>query len=258
MDFSHVVRVIERKTGIKLSGNRLSRIRNLYETKKDIFVDLEFKGIEDPSWQMVISAISVQETYFYRDGDVFECIKEKILPELLLKEPFGVNIWSAGCATGEEAYTLAMITFEVFRSMGKDPRGKVSVLGTDISKHAIEVAEKGFYRDIPMGPYRGFPKELMKYFEIKEKGYRIRDEVREIVKFKLHNLMDANLPITDANLVLCRNVLIYFTEEAKERVYDNLVRSLKRGGRLIMGPLDNPGRGLERHLCKRVLYFVKP
>lgn len=258
MTLEEAVRLIERRTGITLSGSRLSRIKRLYEAEKSLFHGLENRAMSDVAWQKIIQAISVQETYFYRDAEVFDCIRDSILPDIIRREQGELKIWSAGCATGEEAYTLAIIALEAFRRMGKDPWKRISVLGTDISEEAIRTARAGLYRDIPMGSFRKTSREFLRYFDQGERGFRVKEEIRKLVDFRVHNLVDPAPPLRDADLVVCRNVLIYFTEEAKEKAYDNLVLSMKRGGFLVLGPLDNPGRGLEKHICDKLVYFVKP
>ncbi|MEJ5339346.1 MAG: CheR family methyltransferase [Aquificaceae bacterium] len=261
MDFSEVLRLIEKRTGMMVSASRLTRLKRLYEKNRELFMKLESADVREDSWQRVIDAISVQETYFYRDGEVFECIKNSIFPEIFKRLMEDVKIWSAGCATGEEAYTIAMLAVEYLGMMGyrvQDIRGKLTVLGTDLSVNAIQTATKGVYKDTPMGSFRKSPSNLLKYFEVKEGGYyHVKEEIKRLVEFRFHNLMDEP-PLRDADLVVCRNVLIYFSDEARERAYDNLTKAMKKGGFLVMGPLDNPDRGLERQVCERLIYFYKP
>ncbi len=258
MNLEEVMRLIEKRTGISLCGSRLNRIKKLYETERSLFKDIERKDMNDPVWQKIIKAVSVQETYFYRDAEVFDCIKNTILPKIVQRNQSIVKIWSAGCATGEEAYTLAIIAYEVFKGFGKESKSIIQVLGTDISEDAIRTAKKGLYKDIPMGSFRKISREFLRYFDAGESGLRVKEEIRELVSFRVHNLVSPSPPLGDADLVVCRNVLIYFTDDAKERAYDNLVSSMRKGGFLVLGPLDNPGRGLEKHHCDRIVYFTKP
>lgn len=261
MEFSEVLRLIESRTGMVLAISRLNRLRNLYEKNREIFVGLEARDIKEDSWQRIIDAISVQETYFYRDEEVFECIRAFIFPEIFKRFEVGIKIWSAGCATGEETYTITMLAVEYLNLLGyavQALRGKLTVIGTDMSISALQTGMRGIYKDTPMGSFRKAPSRLLKYFEKKEGGYYyVKEEIKNLVEFRLHNLMDEP-PLRDADLVVCRNVLIYFGDEAREKAYDNLVKAMRRESFLVMGPLDNPGRGLERRLCGRFAYFYKP
>lgn len=261
MEFSEVLKLIEKRIGIALSGTRLNRLKKLYEGNREIFVGIEGKDIKEDSWQRIIEAISVQETYFYRDKEACECIRDSIFPEIFKRIEEGVKIWSAGCATGEEVYTIAMLAVDYLTSFGYTThtlKGKLTIIGTDISLNALQIATKGIYKDIPMGSFRNTPHSLFKYFDLKDGGnYHVKEEIKNLVEFHLHNLMDEP-PIKDVDLVVCRNVLIYFSDEARKKVYDNLIKAMRKGGFLIMGPLDNPDRKIERRFCGRLSYFYKP
>jgi chemotaxis protein methyltransferase CheR len=263
MDFEAFLRLVEEATGIKPEGARLKRLKKLYEEKgKGLVKSLEKASINGSLWQEVIEAVSVQETYFYRDGEVFECLRVHIIPELLklLKER-EVRVWSAGCATGEETYTLAMLFYETAKEKGikeKMLEDRLLIIGTDISERALKIAEEGVYKVSPMGSLRKAPPFLMEYFEPHGKEIRVKDKVRRLVRFYLHNLLSGSPPLSPADLILCRNVLIYFSETAKQKAYDTFVSSLRKGGFLVLGALDEPNRGLEKRSCGKVIYFVKP
>ncbi|MDW8066145.1 MAG: protein-glutamate O-methyltransferase CheR [Aquificaceae bacterium] len=262
MDFDRIVKIVEDRTGIAITGARLTRIRRLFEKSPDLFLGLESMPFQHENWQKVIDSLSVQETYFFRDVEVFDCVRKEILRELSKRFPSeGLKIWSAGCATGEETYTLAIVVLEYLKSLGfsfESIKDKVFILGTDISQRGIQRAREGLYKNIPMGSFRNFPEEFMKYLEPYGEGYRVTKEVRQITRFEVHNLLDSKPPIQDADLVVCRNVLIYFHDASKKRAYTNLVQALKKGGYLIMGPLENPGMGLEKRQCGRLVYYMKP
>lgn len=262
MSFEELLAVIEERIGIEISGARLLRLERLYKEEGYMWEGLRKHDLKEEPWQKVIDAVTVQETYFYRDQDLYECLKREIIPQIAKRIEHGkVKVWSAGCATGEEVYTLAILFAESLSSMGyslPSLPNKLLIMGTDISLRALQTAKEGFYRDIPFGSFRNAPDFLMKYFHKRDKGYKVEDRIKAFVQFEFHNLLDKEPPLKDADLVLCRNVLIYFTERAKERAYHTLGLALRKGGFLFLGALDNPNMELEKRSCGRVPYFCKP
>ena len=137
-----------------------------------------------------------------------------------------IRIWSAACSTGDEPYTLAMLFLKYY------PRTKFSILATDIDEKAIETAKAGIYLKKSIA---NVPKEYQQYFTKTENGrYAIAPEIRRCVNFKKHNLFSDEYPV-NVNLLVCRNVLIYFTEEKKDEIFREYYKSLTRGGVLFLG-----------------------
>lgn len=188
------------------------------------------RGVE----KKVIDAISTNETSFFRDRKVFELIKHKLVPDLLgaaVTKPLA--IWSAACSTGQEAYSIAIMLEQILFDLSKV---NVRIRGTDISETVVNAANKGEFTQLEVG--RGLePKELMKYFVRVGDKFRIRDDLRLITRFGVDNLL---APQTQGpfDIILCRNVLIYFSPQDKAKVVANLVRQLKKGGALIVGATE--------------------
>ena len=205
------------------------------------------------------------ETYFFRDREQISILSEYIIPEIInnkiKKGETDFNIWSAACATGEEAYTLAMLFVNELIRKGQilsssDSKSilfnegiTVNVVGSDISRQALRVANEGAYQIEALDSFRQFPEEYLKYFtKISNEenkfinqscGYRkINDSIKNLVNFKQFNLMSENPPAIGFDLVLCRNVFIYIDREKQLVVQDMLSRSIKKGGYLMMSPVD--------------------
>ncbi len=181
--------------------------------------------------------LTVNVTEFFRNPETFEVIKRDVLPELIkLKLNNGsrvLRMWSAGCADGKEPYSLAMLTKEVLK--GRDDL-MVKIMATDIDIDSLEKARLGIYhRNELKGVRRDY---IKKYFERDEDAYRIKKELRDMVTFERRDLIsDRKYRVVD--LILCRNVIIYFSKELKERLFMDFYDSLNMGGFLILGKTEN-------------------
>jgi len=186
----------------------------------------------------LVAEITVGETYFFRDPEQLGVICDQVVPALLRDRPGGpLRVWSAGCATGEEAYTLAML----FDQRGLLPL--VSIVGTDLSRTALALARRARYRHWSL---RGVSPEIVaRYFAASGNVFELGHDVRRSVAFRHLNLAVDEYPslatgISGMDLILCRNVLIYFDAEAIGRVAARLVDSLSPHGWLLTGASDPP------------------
>jgi chemotaxis methyl-accepting protein methylase len=184
----------------------------------------------------LIDQVTIKETSFLRDRGQLESIDWHALANLAREGVSGVvRVWSAGCATGEEAYSLALLACEAFASTAPPVR----ILATDISSAALDVAAAGRYR---RRSALGLEEPLRaRYVDAAGDELVVRPELRELVGFAPHNLVsDAFPPLGEApfELILCRNVLIYFDSETCSRVVAGLERALAPGGRLVLGAAD--------------------
>ena len=170
--------------------------------------------------------ITINVTEFFRDVEQFRHLEKVVLPELL-RQRSHLNIWAAGCSTGAEPYSLALILNEL--SSARDHR----ILATDIDADVLTQAKAG-------GPYppnevQNVPKGLLqKYFTAEKRGYMIAEEVRREVLFRKHNLLSDGFQI-GFDVILCRNVIIYFSDEAKATLFSRFRTALKPKGVLFIG-----------------------
>lgn len=181
----------------------------------------------------MVNCLTTNYTYFYREPDHFRKLQEIILPELLERGQYrGLDIWSAGCSTGEECYTLAMVLEECRRPDSN--LGNVRILATDISGAALAKAQKGEY---PAKEMEGLPPEWqMKYCrKMNDRSFRVAEELKYHIRFQKKNLLEPPAPSEKFDLILCRNVMIYFDKSVRQRLIRILESVLNPGGYLLTG-----------------------
>ncbi|MFH1156839.1 MAG: protein-glutamate O-methyltransferase CheR [Pseudomonadota bacterium] len=210
-----------------------SYVELIQKARMDLKKDIEKK---------IIDAISTNETYFFRDKAPFELLQFKILPDLIDKRtrqrPGGrpsLRLWSAASSTGQEIYSIAMAMNEI----NITPRDyNIKLLGTDISDAAVAQASYGQYNKFEIA--RGLEKKrLEKYFMPHNDSYKIKDEIRAMAQFRKMNLMKPFVGIDKFDIVLCRNVMIYFTSEDRRKIYSKLAKVLEPDGYLIIGATES-------------------
>jgi chemotaxis protein methyltransferase CheR len=209
---------------------------------------LDRPDIDDPAWAAVVDAVTVQETRLFRHPALLAVVEAAVLPALrAAAERDGrrpLRLVSAGCATGEEAYTLAMLALG---PPGGRPRtaAAAEVLGLDVSRPALASAEAAAYPLAAPDPARDVPARHRALLEERGGALRPVAPVRAAVRFARANLLAplAAAP-AEADLVMCRNVLIYLEREARAAVVARLVGALRPGGALVLGPTDAPPAGL--------------
>ena len=187
-----------------------------------------------PERQRLIDEVTIQETHFFRNPPQMRALRTHVLPELIRHaEQSGrrLRIWSAGCSTGDEPYTVAMMMRELLPSTaGWD----VKVIATDISENALAAARRAVYG--PRAVHLATPAEVGRFFVALPDGrFEVRPEVRELVEFRHHNLVLDAPPAAALDLVLCRNVTIYFSRETTRALMGRLHTALRDGGYLFLG-----------------------
>jgi chemotaxis protein methyltransferase CheR len=192
----------------------------------------------DPeTWERLLDQITVGETYFFREPQHFEFVSREVLPAIAAERGPGpsLRVWSAGCASGEELYSLAIVLHRHgFLS-------KANLLGTDLSREALSRAREGYYRSWSL---RGMdPSALAPYFVSESGGVRVSEELRRRVRFEKLNLAEPVYPsptngTAALDLIFCRNVFIYLNAETIRQVAARFCRALRPGGYLILGPSD--------------------
>lgn len=228
------------------SANKIDPSRNsLFDTKlKPIarlsgaatledFVNMLKAGRPAHLHRAVAEAMTINETSFFRDITSFEMLRKVILPELIEQrmQSRRLRIWSAASSTGQEAYSLAMSLAEYFPELA---HWDVKIVGTDISRHVVDYAQKGRYRRLEVN--RGLPaRMLLKYMMRDGEEWEVSPRIRSMCEFRYANLCAPmpHLPVFD--LVMLRNVLLYFSQHDRRTVFNEIYRKTVQGGYLILG-----------------------
>ncbi|MET3696114.1 chemotaxis protein methyltransferase CheR [Bacillus oleivorans] len=243
-DYEQFIQSFYHLSGIDLSQYKEAqmkrRLTSFYERKGfDSFLGLYEEVKKDPILlEELLDKMTINVSEFYRNGARWDILKQRILPDLL-QANHSLKVWSAACSTGEEPYTLAMILREFL------PLLQFRILATDIDENAIFKAKAGKYheRSIQELPVAYKDKWLIQH----DQWYEVRDELKKRIEYKKHNLLNDPFP-QELDLIVCRNVLIYFTEEAKYKLYKKFADSLKKGGILFVGSTEQIFRPDEFHL----------
>lgn len=206
----------------------------------------------------VIDAMTTNETFWFRDEKQFIVLREKILPELFAKKNGTLKIWSAACSSGQEPYSIGIASLEAMRASGKNKT--VQIIGTDISETILEEAKKAVYSELALS--RGVdPTTKAQYFQKNYDGYGLNSEVTRLVRFQQFNLLKPFAALGHFDIIFCRNVLIYFSEQIKRDILTRMADNLEPGGYLFLSSTEAMPSGLpgfEAVHAGQTSYFKKP
>ena len=225
---------IHQMTGITLGDYKERQMKRRIDSliAKRNFNDYEsyIKGLKSEKvlYDEFINYITINVSEFYRNPKQWEILEKEIVP-MLMKRSSVLRIWSAACSTGEEPYSLVMMMSRFI------PLNQIKIIATDIDKEVIAKAKSGLYNPKSL---ESLPSDLMsKFFNKEGEFYRIKEEVKRCVDFQHHNLLADKYP-DNCDMIVCRNVLIYFTEEAKAQIYQKFNKALRVGGVLFVGSTE--------------------
>jgi chemotaxis methyl-accepting protein methylase len=227
VDFSrYQPSLLERRIGVRMSANGV----NSYSDYLRVLL------IKPEEYTRLFDALTISVTEFFRDPDVFEAVKKvlmQMMHEKRKNQDFSVNIWSAGCSTGEEPYSIAILIKEVLKET--IVQFKIDITGTDIDEQCLKTAEKGRYT---MRSLRNIDQKLLlKYFSAVDDEYQINEGIRRLVTFRVHNMI-SDKPLENLDMVFCRNVFIFFNRSLQEHLIMTFSRAIKRGGYFVQGGVE--------------------
>ncbi len=252
----------EERVGIDVSRSNAEKL--LLAFRNESFADfdvytarLESLPVADPEWLRLIESLTVHETYVMRDPHQFAFFSA-LLPEMIEQASTRsrhLRFWSVGCATGEEAYSIAALALDAMLATGKakatddgislSPHWQLEVIGSDISRQALARAPEGVYETGPLSSFRAESAPLLHHFpsiisrEETGRMSRVASPIlRRVVRFEHFNIMDGEVPVASFDAVFCRNVLIYFSDRARRHTQDRLDQAVRPGGLLLLGPTD--------------------
>jgi len=233
--------LLEARTGQQLTMSRRWRIETALSSllrergiaTLDELITILVMGKEPSLSQQVVEALLNNETYFFRDRAPFDLLSRYALPELLQKRAKNrrVRIWSAGCSTGQEVYSLAML----FAEDAEKWRGwTIDILGSDVSTQCVDRARIGTYSQFEVQRGLGI-NQMIQWFEETDDGWRAAEALRRPLRFQVHNILEPPPHPGDFDIVLCRNVLLYLSPEKKALAFERLATSMAEDGWLMLG-----------------------
>jgi len=264
-ELSEIASLIEKRSGILFDQSRerffSTRVKDHLFAKKmrrgaDLIRTLKSSNVE---YEALLERLLTQETSFFRYPHVFDAIEKKVLPELHVKKfwenPRTLRMWSAACSTGEEAYSLAITLAD---SLDFAEAWNIHILATDVSRKALQHAERGVYSPRALGELT--PKQVESAFAKVGDQFMVKARLRNLVTFTQQNLVEATY-MGRFDVIFCMNVLIYFSEEKRKQVIKHLYDALEPGGYLVLGHADSvagAGVKVETIIHQDVRLYQKP
>ena len=241
--FIALCRKIERERGFRCTSYKdtcLKRRISVRMRAKGAHTHSEYAGILDTDpieYDRLIETLTINVSKFFRNPETFACIATKVLPELWASTSPLIRIWSAGCATGEEPYSLAVLCREHALASGDDSKlGKLRIIGTDVDHEAVSSASRGRYGAAAFADTAPAVRE--KYFPLESGLHTVAPEIRNLVAFERRDMLDDPGPGGRLHMIVCRNVIIYFTRETQERLFERFHELLLPGGFLVLGKVE--------------------
>jgi chemotaxis protein methyltransferase CheR len=201
----------------------------------DYYYYLKYNRNKEQELNEIMDVLTTNETYFFRESFQLKAFSEEVIPELIKSKTArgdrSLRIWSAGCSTGEEPYTVAML----LSTIPELSAWKIEIIGTDISHKVLKHARRAVYGK---SSFRATEEsDLQRFFHQQDDGYKVNDSIREMVTISHLNLFDTNrlAMLGKVDLIFCRNVIIYFDQAAKKRVIESFHSALHDGGFLLLG-----------------------
>ena len=258
---------LEKQCGIVLGENKQYLVRSrlaslLYKHKyesADELIDVVVRGFDRALLQSVIDAMTTNETLWFRDNYPFDLLVNNLLPSLSSRNQ-RIRIWSAACSSGQEPYSIAMSVLEYQRQRPGALRAGVEIIATDLSSEMLQKCELGLYDELSLA--RGLsPQRRQTFFQQGDNGMmQVKPEVRRMVTFKSLNLLTSYAALGRFDIVFCRNVLIYFSADVKQRILQQIAGQLQPEGILFLGASESISAASSTYSmikCHPGLYYQK-
>ncbi|SDB09815.1 CheR family methyltransferase [Eubacterium oxidoreducens] len=253
-DYEKFKKDIYMMTKIDLSSYKEKQMKRRIDTliaKNGIKEYDEYVGVikkDKAKFEEFVNFLTINVSEFYRNPEQWKLLDEEIIPDLIQRFGKNLKVWSAACSTGDEPYSLVMA---LSRHL---PLNNIRITATDIDKQVIATAKVGLYNEKSIA---GVPKDLKeKYFTKIGNSYQISEEIKKRVTFKEHNLLKDPY-MSGQHLIVCRNVLIYFTDEAKEEIYKKYNKALVQGGVLFIGSTEQIINYKELNYSREQSFFFR-
>ncbi len=245
-NFAFVADLVRTKSAILLAPgkeylveSRLAPIARAQGKTVDAYVSEKRTSLSPLDAEVIVEALTTNETSWFRDAQPFTALTEHIIPELKAQKPVFSNlkIWSAACSTGQEPYSIAMTLKDLFEDPGSTSKPIIEILATDLSNEVLQRAQTGRYSQLEVN--RGLPaSHLVRHFVRAGTEWELDQSIRRMVRFSKHNLLDMPPIGGPFDIVFIRNVLIYFDVPTKRAVLSRIRSVLRPGGFLILGAAE--------------------
>ena len=266
-DYKVIQHFLSHSCGIVLSENKQYLVKNrltklLTKFELDSFTKLASllqtnSSAATPVKAAVVDAMTTNETFWFRDDSQFLILKNTVLPEIIARKSGTIKIWSAACSSGQEPFTISMCVEDVNKQTNNNRN--VQIIGTDISETVLQEAKKAIYSDLALS--RGLDIQTRnRFFTKTHNGYQINTSIKNRVRFQPFNLLKSFSVLGRFDIIFCRNVLIYFSEEVKRDILSRMAASLDTGGYLFLSSTESMPANIkdfEAIRQGRVCYFRK-
>jgi chemotaxis protein methyltransferase CheR len=264
-DFQALMNKITRDRGFQCSSYKDKCLRRRIAVRmraKGTVTHTEYAELLDADpreYDRLMRSLTINVTKFFRNWDTFAALEQKVIPALWERGERELRIWSAGCASGEEAYSVGILMHKHAAETNHGSQLQaVSIVGTDIDTHCLGEAERAFYGEAALGDT---PAGLRaRYFPEVAGMFTMLPEVKQLVTFQCSDLLRSKPPFEDVHLIVCRNVVIYFEREAQDALFAEFHRALAPGGFLVLGKVETllgAARGLFSPVNARERIFRK-
>ncbi len=243
--FKKIINNIYRRRGVDFRRYRPKCLRRrivvgMHDVKVNSLVEyLQFLIKNPDEYDNLLDRITINVSEFFRNPETFNSVRRNVIPEIIRAKKeitaSSIRIWSCGCATGEEPYSLAILLSEIMVELKENI--KIRIYATDIDKEALNRARAGVYKEKSLKELKNY--QVSSYFQKNEQGlYAINPEFKTMIKFMHHNMI-SDEPLQRMDLIFCRNVIIYFTKGLQKQVYDNFYKGLAPRGYLVAGKTES-------------------
>jgi chemotaxis protein methyltransferase CheR len=200
----------------------------------------DYAGVLDTDpveYDRLVDTLTINVSKFFRNPETFACVAAKVLPELWSAKSPLIRIWSAGCATGEEAYSLAVLCREhALAERNEAGLDRLRIVASDLDREAVESASRGRY---PTAAFADTPPAVIeRYFPMENGLHTVSPEIRNLVTFEQRDVLDGTGPGGRLQMIVCRNVIIYFKRDTQERLFERFQELLLPGGFLVLGKVE--------------------
>jgi chemotaxis protein methyltransferase CheR len=241
-DFDELTRKISVERGFGCASYKEKCLRRRIAVRmraRGVHTYTDYASILDSDsaeYDKLLDALTINVTKLFRNWDAYASVAEHVVPELWHRDTPSIKVWSAGCSSGDEPYSLAILFHRYAAMSGMLPQlGRVKVLGTDIDRRCLLAAERGEFGE---GDFADTPDELRERYFSAAAPFSVAPAIRGMVRFEYRDLLSQAPPPGPHDLIVCRNVMIYFDRETQERLFENFYEALAPGSFLVLGKVE--------------------